>query len=293
LAKILSTVDAFRIGKSRFRILIDSNAGAGSILGNRLLHDLGCDVLCVGNQPNGRFLHKPEPTAENLASIGQEVVAANADVGFCQDPDADRLAIIDEAGRYIGEEYTLAICVDHILRQQKGPVVANCATSRMTQDLAVKYGVRFVRSAVGEANVVDRMLAVNAIFGGEGNGGPIDPRVGLVRDSFVGMALVLDAMASRQMKLSELVAELPRYEIVKRTVNLAGEKLAAALDAVEQRFRDATPDRQDGLRLDWPNRWVIIRGSNTEPIVRIIAEGSTVSAAEELVAAICDLVGRI
>jgi phosphomannomutase len=204
-----------------------------------------------------------------------------------------RLAIIDEAGRYIGEEYTLAICVDHILRQQKGPVVANCATSRMTQDLAVKYGVRFVRSAVGEANVVDRMLAVNAIFGGEGNGGPIDPRVGLVRDSFVGMALVLDAMASRQMKLSELVAELPRYEIVKRTVNLAGEKLAAALDAVEQRFRDATPDRQDGLRLDWPNRWVIIRGSNTEPIVRIIAEGSTVSAAEELVAAICDLVGRI
>src|SRR5262249_159289 len=143
--------------------------------------------------------------------------------------------------RYIGEEYTLAICVDHILRQQSGPVVTNCATSRMTQDLAVKYGVPFYRSAVGEANVVDKMLEVNAAFCGEGNGGPIDPRVGLVRDSFVGMAMVLDAMASRQKKVSELVAELPHYEIVKRTVKLSPEGLPAALEAVEQRFCDAKP----------------------------------------------------
>jgi phosphomannomutase len=293
LAKILPTVDVAQIIKRRLRVLLDSNAGAGSILGIRLLQVLGCDVISLGNNPNGRFLHKPEPTAENLASVGQEVVAAHADVGFCQDPDADRLAIIDEAGHYIGEEYTVAICVDQVLRQHKGPVVTNCATSRMTQDLAAKYGVPFFRSAVGEANVVDKMLAVNAVFGGEGNGGPIDPRVGLVRDSFVGMALVLDAMASRQKKLSELVAELPRYEIVKRTVELPPERLPAALDAVEQQCRHATSDRQDGLRLDWPDRWLIIRGSNTEPIVRVIAEASTASAAAELVAATCDLVGRM
>jgi phosphomannomutase len=292
LAKILPTVEVSQIIKRRFRVLLDSNAGAGSILGIRLLQDLGCNVLCLGNQPNGRFLHKPEPTAENLASVGQEVMAANANVGFCQDPDADRLAIIDEAGRYIGEEYTLAICVDHILRQRKGPVVTNCATSRMTQDLAAKYGVPFFRSAVGEANVVDQMLVVNAVFGGEGNGGPIDPRVGLVRDSFVGMALVLDAMASRQKKLSELVAELPRYEIVKKTVKLPPERLAAALNAVEKRFHEAKIDRQDGLRLDWPDRWVIIRGSNTEPIVRVIAEAPIAATAEALILEACDMIGR-
>jgi phosphomannomutase len=293
LAKILPTIAASKIRARHFRVLLDSNAGAGSILGVRLMQNFNCDFLYLGDKPDGRFLHKPEPTAENLALVCQEVVAANAHIGFCQDPDADRLAIIDEAGRYIGEEYTLAICVDHVLRQRKGPVVTNCATSRMTQDLAMKYGVPFFRSAVGEANVVAKMLAVNAVFGGEGNGGPIDPRVGLVRDSFVGMALVLDAMASRQKKVSELVAELPHYEIVKRTVKLSADKLPAALDAVEQRFREAKPDRLDGLRLDWPDHWVIVRGSNTEPIVRVIGEASTTSAAEELVAATCEVIGRI
>src|SRR5207244_6241682 len=137
----------------------------------RLLQKLGCDVLCLGDTPNGRFVHRPEPTAENLSSICQQVVVANADVGFCQDPDADRLAIIDETGRYIGEEYTLAICVDHVLRRTPGPVVTNCSTSRMSEDLARKYGVPFFRSAVGEANVVDMMLRENAVIGGEGNGG--------------------------------------------------------------------------------------------------------------------------
>ena len=150
----------------------------------------------MGGTPDGQFAHPPEPTAENLAGVLAQVIAAQADVGFCQDPDADRLAIIDEQGRYIGEEYTLAICVDHVLRQRQGPIVTNCSTSRMSEDLAAKYGVPFFRSAVGEANVVDAMLAHDAVFGGEGNGGVIDPRVVLVRDSFVGMALMLDAMAA-------------------------------------------------------------------------------------------------
>jgi phosphomannomutase len=220
------------------------------------------------------------------------VLDAKADVGFCQDPDADRLAIIDENGRYIGEEYTLALCLDHVLRERtarqeprppKASIVTNCATSRMAEDLAATHGAALHRSAVGEANVVDKMLASGAIFGGEGSGGPIDPRVGLVRDSFVGMGLVLAAMARRGKRLSELADELPRYEIVKRTAKLAPEKLAAALDAVERRFADATPDRLDGLRLDWPDRWLIVRGSNTEPIVRLIAEAPTAAAAEQLV----------
>src|SRR5690606_12896606 len=146
-------------------------------------------------------------------------------IGFCQDPDADRLALIDENGVYIGEEFTLALAVDHVLRHTPGPVVTNCSTSRMTEDLAAKYGVPFSRSKVGEANVVDLMLPQNAAIGGEGNGGVIDPRVVLVRDSFTGMALVLDAMAKRDMTLSQLVADLPHYAIHKSKATLAPERL--------------------------------------------------------------------
>jgi phosphomannomutase len=290
LRLVQQTVDTAAIARRRFRVLLDSNAGAGSILGRRLLESLGCEVRCLGEKPDGHFLHPPEPTADNLAGVCEQVPAAGADVGFCQDPDADRLAIIDEAGRYIGEEYTLAICVDHVLRHKRGPVVTNCATSRMTEDLSARYGVPFYRSAVGEANAVDKMLAVNAVFGGEGNGGPIDPRVGLVRDSFVGMALVLSAMSAREKKVSELADELPRYEIVKRTAKLPSERLPALLDAAERHFADARPDRLDGLRLDWPDRWLILRGSNTEPIVRLIAEAPTGAAAEELTNAAAEIV---
>jgi phosphomannomutase len=149
----------------------------------------------------------------------------------------------------------------------------------MSQDLAAKYGVPFYRSAVGEANVVDLMLKHSAVLGGEGNGGVIDPRVVLVRDSFVGMALLLDAMAARDMRISELADELPHYEIHKTKLSLPQEKLASALDALEQRFADARPDRLDGLRLDWPDRWLLTRASNTEPIVRMIAEAPTSAAA--------------
>ena len=196
LSSVLEIVDAQRIRRRRFRVVLDSNHGAGGILGRRLLDELGCDATILGEEPNGEFAHTPEPIAENLAGVLKAVPEAQADIGFCQDPDADRLAVIDETGRYIGEEYTMALCADHVLRHRKGPIVTNCSSSRMSQDLAEKYGVPFYRSAVGEANVVDAMIAHEAIFGGEGNGGPIDPRVVLVRDSFVGMALILDAMAA-------------------------------------------------------------------------------------------------
>jgi len=282
---ILATVDVTAIRKRRFRVLLDSNAGSGSILGRELLAALGCEATLLGDQATGEFLHPPEPTAENLAGVRQQVLAADAEVGFCQDPDADRLAVIDETGRYLGEEYTLALCLDHVLQERKGPIVTNCASSRMAEDLAAKHGVPFHRSAVGEANVVDKMLAVGAVFGGEGSGGPIDPRVVLVRDSFVGMALILAAMTRRGKPVSELADELPRYEIRKTTVRLEGARLPATLDALERRFADARADRLDGLLLDWPDRWLIVRGSNTEPIVRIIAEAPTAALAEDLIAA--------
>jgi phosphomannomutase len=294
LALVEQIVKVAQIRACRFRVLLDANHGSGSVLGRTLLEQLGCEVALMGGEPNGRFAHPPEPTAENLASVLLEVTRAGAAIGFCQDPDADRLAIIDERGRYLGEEYTLALCVDHVLRRTPGPVVTNCSTSRMTEDLARKYGVPFFRSAVGEANVVDEMLRRRAVLGGEGNGGVIDPRVGLVRDSFVGMALVLDAMAARNLPISALAAELPQYAIWKTKTELDRKLVPAALNELEQNFRDATSDRLDGLRLDWQHAdgsgsWLLVRGSNTEPIVRIIAEAPTLDQAQDL----CDRAARV
>jgi phosphomannomutase len=289
LDAVLATVDVERIRRRRFKVLLDSNRGAGSLLGTRLLEELGCQVTLLGGSMDGQFEHPPEPLAENLGGVLPAVSQAGADVGFCQDPDADRLAVIDAAGRYLGEEYTLAMCVDHVLRDRKGPIVANCASSRMAEDVAAKYGVPFFRSAVGEANVVDAMLAHDAVFGGEGNGGPIDPRVGLVRDSFVGMAMLLDAMAARNLPIGQLADELPRYQIVKTKVPVSRDVISARLDAVARHFHTARADRLDGLRLDWPGRWLLVRASNTEPICRAIAEAPTEEEARRL----CEEAGAI
>lgn len=286
---VLATVDVARIRERKFRVVLDSNRGAGSLLGQYLLEQLGCEVLCLGATPDGRFEHPAEPTQENLGSVLKRVVSAGADVGFCQDPDADRLAVIDEAGRYVGEEYTVALCLDHVLRQQQGPVVTNCSSSRMSEDLAIKYGVPFHRSAVGEANVTGKMREVEAVFGGEGNGGPIDPQVGYIRDSFVGMARILDAMAARDRSVSELADELPCYAIHKTKFTIDQGKTSAILDALQTQFSDAQSDRMDGLRLDWPGKWLLVRASNTEPIVRAIAEAEDLEEAQRL----CEAAGRV
>ncbi len=282
LDAVLATVDQERIRSCAFRVLLDSNHGAGGALGRRLLEQLGCRVTLIGAEADGQFDHPPEPVAENLGGVCDAVRREQAQIGFCQDPDADRLAVIDEEGCYLGEEYTLALCVDHVLQQREGPVVTNCSTSRMTEDLACRHGVAFHRSPVGEAHVVDAMLKQQAVFGGEGNGGPIDPRVGLVRDSFVGMALILDAMALNGQPVSQLAARLPRYAIVKTKVALGPDRVAAAFESLAGRFADAVADRLDGLRLDWPEQWLLVRPSNTEPIVRIVAEAAQREEAEAL-----------
>jgi phosphomannomutase len=286
---VLATVDVERIRRRRFRVLLDSNHGAGSLLGRRLLSELGCEATLIGDEPDGQFAHPAEPIEQNLGDICVKVREMRFDIGFCQDPDADRLAVIDEQGRFIGEEYTLALCLDHVLRSQPGPIVTNCSSSRMSLDLARKYRVPYSWSPVGEANVVGTMLAKNAVFGGEGNGGPIDPRVGYIRDSFVGIALILDAMAARDMKVSELADELPRYEIYKTKFKLASNSTPAVFDSLEGCFAGAKSDRLDGLRLDWPDQWLLVRASNTEPIVRVIAEAKTRKEAERL----CDEAGKV
>jgi phosphomannomutase len=286
---IRRTVDVHLIAHRGLTVLLDANHGAGSLVARRMLEELGCRVKILGGDPNGRFDHPPEPTEENLTGVLAAVKQSEAHIGFCQDPDADRLAVIDENGRYLGEEYTLAMCVDHVLRRRKGPIVTNCSTSSMSEDLAKKYGVPFYRSAVGEANVVDKMLETGAILGGEGNGGVIDPRVGLVRDSFVGMALLLEAMASRDKPISQLADELPRYSIVKSKTTVPTEKVAAGMKSLQRYFSGAACDCLDGVRFDWPGKWLLVRASNTEPFVRAIAEAETAEEAGRL----CDQAAQL
>lgn len=289
LEAVLATVDVAAIRGRRFHAVLDANHGAGGPLGQQLLETLGCKVTVLGGESNGAFVHPPEPTAENLADVLSAVPRAKADIGFCQDPDADRLAVIDDAGRYLGEEYTLALCVLRALKAQPGPIVSNCATSRMSQDLAEQHGQTLFRSAVGEANVVDLMLEREAVFGGEGNGGPIDPRVGMVRDSFVGMAQILDLMAQSGQPVGQLADGLPRYQIVKTKIPLDREKIGDGLEKLARHFSDAASDRLDGLRLDWPDRWLLVRASNTEPIVRAISEAEDTTTAQ----ALCDEAARV
>ncbi len=284
LAAVLATVDANSIAAKAFRVLLDSNHGSGASLGVRLLEKLGCEVVLVGGDADGKFAHVPEPTAENLQAIAARVAKEKCAVGFCQDPDADRLALIDAAGRYIGEEYTLALCVQRALNHPAtcGSIVINAATSGMSERLATAAGVEAFRSAVGEANVADMMIAKQAAYGGEGNGGPIDPRVGYVRDSFVAMAQVLALMTEQNATLAELADALPKLAIHKSKATVDAAQLPAVLKRVAAKFSDAKADFSDGLRLAWKDRWLLVRGSNTEPIVRLIAEADSEAEAKRL-----------
>ena len=208
-------MDVSRIRSREFRVLLDANAGAGGPLGKTLLDSLQARPEVLAGFPDGAFAYPPEPLAENLTSVLPRVPAAGADLGCVLDPDSDRLAFIDEKGRCIGEELTLALAVLSRLRQERGPVVINMSSSRLTEDIARQFGVPCYRAAVGEANVVAKMRAAGALIGGEGNGGVIDPRVGWVRDPFIGMALVLQLLAETGLTLSEQVAQLATYAIVK------------------------------------------------------------------------------
>jgi phosphomannomutase len=286
LERVLRVVDVPRIRARRFRVVLDSNHGAGGVLGARLLDALGCDVEMLGGTPDGHFEHNPEPLPEHLGALCQRVRGQRADLGFAQDPDADRLALVAETGVAIGEELTLALAAQHWLAEHPGPVVINLSTSRATEDVAARRGVPLHRAAVGEANVVTRMLATASVLGGEGNGGVILPDVVLIRDSFSAMALVLDLLAATAKTISQLAAGLPQYHMIKHKVALSQADLTAAFHVLRNHFGDAAVHGEDGLRLAWPDRWVHVRPSNTEPIARIIVEARTEDSARELLEAV-------
>lgn len=291
VAAVVEQVDAAAIRKRGFHVVLDSVNGAGGTGGRMLLEHLGCRVTHINAEPSGIFAHTPEPTAENLTGLCDAMKSHRADVGFAQDPDADRLAIVDETGRYIGEEFTLALAAKRVFSRRPGPAAANLSTSRMIDDLAAAAcgPCRVIRTPVGEAHVARAMMANKCVIGGEGNGGVILPQVVLVRDSFVAMALTLELLATEKRPLSAVVDGMPRYAMIKLKYELAPTRVAAWLDRVRSATAGGRVESSDGIRIDWPEGWVHVRPSNTEPIARVIAEARDEPTASSLARRMTDL----
>lgn len=284
---VLAMVDVTGVAARRFRVVVDSINGAGCMVTPMLLGRLGCELAHINAEPNGLFAHAPEPIEENLSQLCQAVKKHKAHVGFAQDPDADRLVVVDENGRFIGEEYTLALAAAFVLSHRKGKVATNLATSRMIDDIAAAAGCQVVRAPTGEANVAEAMQREGCIFAGEGNGGVIEPRVVPVRDSLVGMAMILQYMAETGLPLSALAARIPSYVMIKTKFACPAGVAAQVAAAAKKEFQSVSGaifNEADGLRIDLPQGWVSVRASNTEPIMRIMGEARDEATAKGLVA---------
>ncbi|NIA22856.1 MAG: phosphoglucosamine mutase [Proteobacteria bacterium] len=285
-----STVLTNEIRERTFKVVMDTVNGGGYMADNEMLKILGCEVIPINNKPDGMFPRGPEPVPGNLGMLSKAVIENNADIGFAVDPDADRLAIVDESGVPLGEEYTLPIVSHHVLERKKGPVATNYSTSSMMDYVAGKFGVPIYRTPVGEANVVEGILKYNAIIGGEGNGGVIYPEINPTRDSLTGIALVLSFFAAHRIKTSEIRKIIPERVIFKTKVSLEKIDLDCVLAKLKGYFKNSSVIEKDGLKIVTKEHWVHIRKSGTEPIVRIMTEGTNEEDAEAFYRKIHDLI---
>lgn len=277
----LDLIDVKRIRQKKFRVALDCVNGAGSAMVPGLLAKLGCEVLPLHCDLSGIFPRGPEPVAENLEKLTGFVRDCGADIGMALDPDADRLALVDETGKPLGEEMTLALAVRFVLGKKRGPVAANLSTSMMIDRIAGEYGVEVHRTPVGEIHVARRLEEVGGVVGGEGNGGVILPELHLTRDAPLAVALILQYLSETGLALSALASQLPTYEMIKGKVELrAGQEFD--LGSIRDAHSGAGVDETDGLKLMWDGEWIHIRKSGTEPIVRIIVEAENKEKAERL-----------
>lgn len=293
----LPCVDVAAIRKASFKVVVDAVNSVGGVVIPALLEQLGVEVVKLYCEPNGRFPHNPEPLPEHLTEIASLVVKEKAHMGIVVDPDVDRLAFVCEDGSMFGEEYTLVAVSDYLLSQKKGNVVSNLSSSRALKDIAIKHGVEYFASAVGEVNVVAKMKEVGAVIGGEGNGGVIYPEIHYGRDALVGVAIFLTHLAKSGLSCKAMRASYPNYFISKNKIELTPAiDVDAVLEKVKAKYSQHQINSIDGVRIDIENRWVHLRKSNTEPIIRIYSEAPTSTAADELagqiiadIKAICNL----
>jgi phosphoglucosamine mutase len=282
----LNLVDVDAIKKSKFRVVVDSINSVGGVILPQLLDRLGVDYTFINGKANGDFAHNPEPIEKNLTSIMNELSKGGYDLGIVVDPDVDRLAFIQEDGKMFGEEYTLVAVADYILNNTKGNTVSNLSSTRALRDVTEKHGGKYYPSAVGEVNVTTKMKEVNAVIGGEGNGGVIYPESHYGRDALVGIALFLTLLAQKGMKVSELRDTYPKYFMAKNRIDLTkGTDIDAILNKIKELYcnnTDVTITDIDGIKLDFPESWVHLRKSNTEPIIRVYSEAKTMEEADNL-----------
>jgi phosphomannomutase len=284
--RVLFHVDRPRIRARRFRVAVDCVNGAGSVMTPRFIGDvLGCEVEAIYTNPHEPFPREAEPRPEVLGALRELVVRTGADIGFAQDPDGDRLAVCDETGAVLDNDDVLALAVDAVLRREPGPVVVNLTTSAAVDEIAARHGQQVYRAPVGEANVVERMQAAGAVIGGEGsNGGIIFPAVQYCRDSYFGMALLLDRLAETGLTVSALAAGLPRFHRRFGKAVFEHGMLGPLMQALEAGFPEARIDRTDGLKLCLADGWIHVRASNTEPLLRLAAEAQSAARLDELYA---------
>lgn len=291
----LDLVDVEAIRKAKFKVAVDAVNSVGGIIIPELLCALGVEeVLKLHCNPHGNFAHNPEPLPENLTEISHLMKSSRADVGFVVDPDVDRLAIVCEGGEMFGEEYTLVAVADYILQHTPGNTVSNLSSSRALRDVTQKYGGVYNAAAVGEVNVVEKMKATNTVIGGEGNGGIIYPASHYGRDALVGIALFLTYLAKSGKKVSELRASYPQYFIAKQKVELTPEiDVDKILNAVKEKFATFDITDIDGVKIDFPDKWVHLRKSNTEPIIRVYSEAHTTEEAQKVGKEVMDVIDEL
>lgn len=290
IQKILDVLGPLPQREKPLRVVLDACNGAGSLVGPRLLERLGVEVIPINSTPNGLFPRPAEPIAENLVDLCNAVKEHGANIGFAQDMDADRLAIVSEQGIPIGEDYTLLLATLYVLGKQLGPVVANLSSASALQDVANRFGCPLFLTRIGEVNVTEEMQKENAVIGGEGNGGVIYPRINFARDSLTGMALILHLMTESGQTISELVNGLPPFSMIKEKLVCPSQRIAAVLRMVRHEYSGYPMDVRDGVKVNLPGGWFLVRGSNTEPIIRVIAEAPTESTAREIVAGVYEQV---
>ena len=284
IKKILSIkyLDLPKIRSKRFKVVLDSINGAGCMISASLLKELGCEVIEINSEPNGLFTHPPEPLSHNLSQICVAVKDHKADIGFATDPDVDRLAIINEKGECIGEEYSLLLAEKFILSHVRGNIVTNLSSSTASEDIAREFNVMVIRTPIGEINVGKKMKEIKSPVGGEGNGGIICPEVNYTRDALAGMALILGYMAQSDMLISDLATKIPKYYIAKDKIEIQDEDMDSFFSKVERLFPKASIDKTDGVKFILNKSWIHIRKSGTEPIIRVYAEADSQEKADKL-----------